>query len=62
MRDYKIKTTILNDLSTYLGYADFKDFTGQNPIKNSKIKISIDGKRICKRDQKFFGYNHQYYQ
>ena len=46
--DYKIKTTILNDLSTYLGYADFKDFTGQNPIKNSKIKISIDGKESVK--------------
>ena len=42
--DYKIKTTILNDLSTYLGYVDFKEFTVQNPSKNSKIKISIDGK------------------
>ena len=51
--DYKIKTTILNDLSTYLGYADFKDFTGQNPIKNSKIKISIDGKESVKETKSF---------
>ena len=51
--DYKIKTTILNDLSTYLGYADFKDFTDQNPIKNSKIKISIDGKESVKETKSF---------
>lgn len=51
--DYKIKTTILNDLSAYLGYADFKDFTVQNPIKNSKIKISIDGKESVKETKSF---------
>lgn len=51
--DYKIKTTILNDLSTYLGYADFKNFTDQNPVKNSKIKISIDGKESVKETKSF---------
>lgn len=51
--DYKIKTTILNDLSTYLGYVDFKEFKVQNPSRNSKIKISIDGKESVKETKSF---------
>lgn len=51
--DYKIKTTILNDLSTYLGYIDFKDFSERNPSNNSKIKISIDGKESVKEVKSF---------
>lgn len=51
--DYKIKTAILNDLSRYLGYLDFKDFTEHNPIKNSRIKISIEGKESVKEIKNF---------
>lgn len=44
--DYNIKTIILNDLSVYLGFNDFKEFCERNPNLDhtSNIKVSIDGK------------------
>lgn len=52
-KDYKIKTAILNDLSRYLEYIDFIDFTEKNIINSSKIKINIDGKETVKEVKNF---------
>ena len=45
--DYNIKPLILNDLSTYLEYENFKNFCEKNPIspQYSSVKVNIDGKQ-----------------
>ena len=54
-KDYKIKVLVLNDLSKYLGYSDFKEFNLKNPIdsQSTKIKVSIDGNETTKENRSF---------
>lgn len=45
-KDITIKPSTLDDLSRYLEYENFKNFSEKNPISNqtSSVKVSIDGK------------------
>ncbi|SEF49684.1 hypothetical protein SAMN05421847_0139 [Halpernia humi] len=53
--DYNIKPLILNDLSEFLGFENFKNFCEKNPIPNqsSSVKVTIDGKQESSTSKNF---------